>query len=164
MISTETKPWRSCYVPDMRKRPAIPRLDGGTQTVLLVEDVQRSVAFYAQKLMLKAKDGDTDRFAEFDTGDGGVLVLVKRDGSIAPMVMTADDAVGLTFTIAAEAYDIWKKWLASREVPIERETKWIHGGKSLYMRDPDGRRIEFKTPAVIVPPKLVPLTEKKRED
>jgi len=148
----------------MRKRPAILGLDGGNQTVLLVEDVERSAEFYAKKLRLQARDGDTDRYAEFDTGDGGLLVLVKRDGSIAPMVRTADDAVGLTFSIAAEAYDLWKKWFASREVPLDRETKWIHGGQSLYVRDPDGRRIEFKTPGVVVPPKLEPLKPKKSDD
>ena len=148
----------------MRKRPAIPRLDGGNQTVLLVEDVQRSADFYAKKLLLQARDGDTDRYAEFDTGDGGLLVLVKRDGSIAPMMNTADDAVGLTFTITAEAYELWKNWFASREVPLDRETKWIHGGKSLYVCDPDGRRIEFKTPGVVVPPKLEPLKPKKSDD
>ena len=46
----------------------------------------------------------------------------------------------------------------------DRETKWIHGGQSLYVRDPDGRRIEFKTPGVVVPPKLEPLKPKKSDD
>ena len=69
----------------MKKRPAIPRLDGGPQTILLVEDVERSVAFYEGDLLLEKRDGDTDRYVEFDTGDGGVLLIVKREGSIAPM-------------------------------------------------------------------------------
>ena len=69
----------------MKKRPVIPRLDGGPQTILLVEEVVRSVAFYRDQLRLDLKDGDTDRYAEFDSGDGGALLLVKRDGTIAPM-------------------------------------------------------------------------------
>ncbi len=150
----------------MRKRPAIPRLDGGSQTVLLVEDVERAVEFYGKSLMLQPKDGDAGRYAEFDTGDGGVLVLVKREGSIAPMAMeaVADDSVTLSFAITADAFEIWKKWFAKCGVAIERETKWIHGGKSLFVRDPDKRRLEFKTPPSEVPPKPVVLTEKKRED
>lgn len=150
----------------MRKRPTIPRLDGGPQTVLLVEDVERAVEFYGKSLLLQAKDGDAGRYAEFDTGDGGVLVLVKREGSIAPMAVEAvsDDAVTLTFAITADGFEIWKKWFARCDVAIERETKWVHGGRSLFVRDPDGRRLEFKTPPSEVPPKPVVLAPKKREE
>lgn len=134
--------------------------------MLLVEDVERSVAFYGKSLMLEARDGDAGRYAEFDTGDGGVLVIVKREGSIAPMVMPSmtDDSVTLTFAITADGFEVWKKWFAKCGVPVERETKWIHGGKSLFVRDPDGRRLEFKTPPSEVPPKPTVLSVKKRED
>jgi catechol 2,3-dioxygenase-like lactoylglutathione lyase family enzyme len=150
----------------MRKRPAIPRIDGDPQTVLLVEDVERAVAFYTTGLRLELRDGDTGRYAELDTGDGGLLVLVRRDGSIAPMAIdAADDAPPtLTFAIDPEGYDTWKKWFAKCGVTVERETKWIHGGCSLFVRDPDGRRLEFKTPPVVTPPKPTPLPEKKPED
>ncbi len=150
----------------MRKRPAIPRIDGGNQIVLLVEEVERSVEFYGNKLLLQARDGDPGRYAEFDTGEGGVLVVVKRDGTIAPLAapVETDPAATLTFTIAAEAFDPWKKWFAERGVRIERETRWIHGGLSLFVRDPDGRRIEFKTPSAVVPPKPVVLEKRQRED
>jgi len=148
----------------MKKRPAIPRLDGGSQTVLLVEDVERSVDFYGESLRLELRDGDTGRYAEFDTGDGGVLVLVKREGSIAPMAMDAaisSKSVALTFNVSVEEFEMWKKWFPRRGVEIERETKWIHGGRSLYVMDPDGRRLEFKTPPVIAPPKPAAAVEKK---
>lgn len=150
----------------MRKRPAIPRIDGGPQTVLLVDDVERAVEFYGKSVMLQPRDGDAGRYAEFDTGDGGVLVLVKREGSIAPMAMSAaeDAPATLTFTIDETGYETWKKWFAKCGVPIERETTWIHGGRSLFVRDPDRRRLEFKTPPSQVPPKPVVLTAKKRED
>ncbi len=150
----------------MRKRPAIPRLDGGPQTVLLVEDVERSVEFYGTKLRLERRDGDESRYAEFETGSGSVLVLVRRDGSIAPMASPAAAGAPLTlaFNIDLPAYDTWKKWFEKCGVPIERENKWIHGGKSLFVRDPDGRRLEFKTPPVIAPPKQTPLAEKKKEE
>ncbi len=150
----------------MRKRPAIPRLDGGSQTILLVEDVERSVAFYGKSLLLEAKDGDTDRYAEFETGDGGVLVIIRREGSIAPMITPgiAEEGASLVFTITPEAIELWKKWFAKCGVPIDGETKWIHGGRSLYVRDPDGRRLEFKTPPSEVMPAPTVLSAKKRED
>lgn len=145
----------------MPKRPTIPRLDGGQQTVLLVEDVERSVEFYGRKLRLEAKDGDAGRFAEFETGEGS-LVLVRREGSIAPLVPAALTEVALTFTIDEAGFAAWKKWLANSAVPVEREMKWIHGGRSLFIRDPDGRRLEFKTPpAISPPPKPTVITEKK---
>lgn len=145
----------------MHKRPAIPRLDGGPQTVLLVEDVERAAAFYAQSLLLQRRDGDEGRYVEFDTGDGGVLVLVKNEGSIAPMAVpvATESGATLTFAITDDTFETWKKWFERRAVAIERETKWIHGGRSLFVRDPDGRRLEFKTPPRIVPPKAPPAVQ-----
>lgn len=151
----------------MRKRPVIPRLDGGPQTVLLVDDVDRTAVFYAQTVLLDRRDGDSGRYAEFDTADGGLLVIVKRDGSIAPMAADASaaDGVTLTFSIANEGFETWKKWFGKCGVPIERESKWVHGGRSLFVRDPDGRRLEFKTPrAVVPPPAPTVIAERKREE
>ena len=150
----------------MRKRPAIPRLDGGPQTILLVDDVERSVEFYGQSLMLRQTDADPGRYAEFDTGDGCALVLLRREGSIAPIAVPSmtDQAVNLSFSITADGYEAWKKWFPKRGVPIERETKWIHGGRSLYVRDPDGRRLEFKSPPAIEPPAPVIMADKKRAE
>lgn len=151
----------------MKKRPVIPRLDGGPQTLLLVEDVPRSVAFYRDELRLELQDGDTDRYAEFDTGDGGVLLIVKRDGTIAPMAATAlaDSPKGLTFTVEDEGFDAWKKWLVKRGIEIEREGKLIHGGRSLVVRDPDKRKVEFKTPPSVKTPTRppMPIVRKKEE-
>jgi catechol 2,3-dioxygenase-like lactoylglutathione lyase family enzyme len=139
----------------VKKRPIIPRLNGGPQTILLVEDVPRTMVFYRDVLRLEVLDGDPERYVEFDLGDGGLLLLVKRGGSIAPMTVDAvkGQAATLTFSIATEGYARWKKWLAKREVAIEHEATWVHGGRSLYVRDPDGRRLELKTPAAVTAPK-----------
>lgn len=150
----------------MKKRPAIPRLDGGPQTILLVEDVERSLGFYRDHLRLELKEGDTDRYAEFDSGDGGALLLVKREGTIAPMAAKAiaGGANALTFTVEEDGYEAWKKWLTKRGVAIDREAKWIHGGRSLFVRDPDGRRVEFKTAPVVKPPTRPPMPIERKPD
>jgi catechol 2,3-dioxygenase-like lactoylglutathione lyase family enzyme len=150
----------------MKKRPAIPRLDGGPQTIILAEDVERSVVFYRDHLRLDLKDGDSERYAELDTGDGGALVIVKREGTIAPFAAEAlaNSPKGLTFIVEDEGYDAWKKWLNKREVEIEHEAKLIHGGRSLLVRDPDGRRVEFKTPAVKKAPTRPPMLVEKRAE
>ena len=134
--------------------------------ILLVEDLERAVEFYGQSLRLGATDGDPGRYAEFDAGDGSALLLVKRDGSVAPMAAGAASGAAalLTFTIPLEGCEAWKKWLVQRGVPIERETIWVHGGRSLYLRDPDGRKLEFKTPPVAAPPKPVVIAKRKDED
>jgi catechol 2,3-dioxygenase-like lactoylglutathione lyase family enzyme len=143
----------------MKKSPMIPRLDGGQQVILLVADVVKSIAFYRDNLRLMVRDGDGDRYGEVDSGGGGMLVLIKSAGSLAPMASRAAASTPetLSFSIEADGYEIWKKWLVRRGVAIEAERRWIHGGRSLYVRDPDGRRLEFYTPAIMAPPpKTVP--------
>ena len=152
-----------CYSAGLKKRPVIPCLDGSFQTILLVEDLERPVEFYRDSLRLEMQDGDADRYAEFDAGDSGVLLLVKREGAIAPMAGTLAGGKGsaLSFSISSDGYAVWKQWLEKRGVVIDRETRWIHGGRSLYVLDPDGRRLEFKTPPVVAPPVVKPAAEKK---
>jgi len=136
----------------MKKRPAIPNLDGGPQTILLVEDVAKTSAFYQEILRLEPKDGDRHRYMEFGPGEGGTLLLVDREGSIAPMASKAAAvSTSLTFFIPPDGYRRWKKWLVEHGVEIALETKWVHGGRSLYVNDPDGRRLEFKAPAEAQP-------------
>src|SRR4051812_20499396 len=113
----------------MKKRPTLPRLDGSSQTILLVDDVGRTGEFYRDHLRLEVRDGDGERYLEFDTGDGASLLIVKREGSIAPMasVAVAGTPGTLTFAITPESYASWKKWLTQRQVEIVQETKWVHG-------------------------------------
>ena len=132
-----------------------------------MEDVERATAFYVAKLRLERQDGDAGRYAELDNGSGGVLLLVKREGSIAPMAApaAASTTATITFSIPTDGYDLWKAWFAKCEVAIEHEARWVHGGRSLYVRDPDGWRVEFKTPAVLPPPPpVVPTAKPKTED
>jgi catechol 2,3-dioxygenase-like lactoylglutathione lyase family enzyme len=114
-----------------------------------VEDVARTAAFYRDVMRLPERDGDDGRYMEFDTGDGGVILIVHREGSIAPLANVAakGSPATMAFAVTPEGYDAWKKWMKKQGVEIDQETKWIHGGRSLYVLDPDGHRIEFKAPA-----------------
>ena len=124
-------------------------MDGGAQAILLVEDVARTARFYQEDLRLDVKDGDGVRYVELVTDDNATLLIVHREGSIAPLVNIAEAGAPttLTFAIAADAYGRWKQWLTKRGVEIAQEIKWAHGGRSLYVLDPDGHRIEFKAPS-----------------
>jgi hypothetical protein len=98
----------------IKKRSAIPRLDGGPQSILLVEEVARTGEFHQDVLRLEFKDGD-----------GGALLIVKREGSIAPTasVAAAGSPATLTFSITNDAYATWRKWLVKSGVEIAQKTK-----------------------------------------
>lgn len=76
----------------------------------------------------------------------------------------AGTAKALTFTAEDDGYEAGKKWLVRRGVEIDREAKGIRGGRSLWVRDPDGRRIEFKTAAVVKAPSRPPMPIARKPD
>ena len=130
----------------MKKRPAIPRLDGGPQTILLVEDVDRTALFYRETLRLEAKDGDGKRYVEFDAGDGGTLLIAQREGSIPPH--DGQGPLHVAFATDDRDYGGWCARLSSLGIEIESETHWERGGRSVYFRDADQHLVELVTPGI----------------
>lgn len=76
----------------------------------------------------------------------------------------AETANAPTVLVEDEGRGAWKKWLVRRGVEIDREAKGIRGGRSLWVRDPDGRRIEFKTAAVVKAPSRPPMPIARKPD
>ena len=68
-----------------------------------------------------------------------------------------DSPKGVPFVVEDAGVESWRKWRTKRGVEMEREAKLIHGGRSMIVRDPDKRRIEFKTAAVVKPPTRPPM-------
>lgn len=120
----------------MKKRPAILGTEGGPQTIVLAGDVERTAEFYRRNLQLRMRDGDKGRFAEFEMGDSGVLLLLQREGSLAPMAenLAGAGAKPIAFAIPAEGYDGWRQWLVQRGVTIVRETRWARRPEPLSPR------------------------------
>lgn len=56
-------------------------------------------------------EGDWDRYAERDAGDGGVRLILKREGTIARFAVEAlaNSPRRLAFPIEDEGFDVWKK-------------------------------------------------------
>lgn len=52
------------------------------------------------------------------------------------------------FAVAATAYAAWRERLVARGIAIESEATWGRGGRSLYLRDPDGHLLELITPGI----------------
>jgi len=125
------------------------------ETALYVDDVARSVRFYADVLALRLL-GEAERVATFDAGSATILLLFRRGGSIAGVatdggMIPPHDGAGPThiaFAISVADLDAWRTRLGSLGVAIESEVSWPRGGRSLYLRDPDGHSVELATPGV----------------
>lgn len=133
-----------------------PRIEGIVETILYVDDLDRSAAFYRDVLGLIAQGGDGDRFAVFDPGGRQVLLLFRRGGTLEATtvpggVIPPHDGSGphhIGFAITHENYEPWKDRLRVSGVAIESETHWPRGGRSVYFRDPDGHLLELITPGI----------------
>jgi catechol 2,3-dioxygenase-like lactoylglutathione lyase family enzyme len=133
-----------------------PPIEGIVGSILYVDDLARAVAFYRDELGFEPMTGDRERFQSFRAGTRQVLLLFKRGGTLAPAhvpggVIPPHDGSGphhIGFAIADEAYDAWLKRLAARGIAVESQTAWERGGRSLYIRDPDGHLVELVTPGI----------------
>jgi catechol 2,3-dioxygenase-like lactoylglutathione lyase family enzyme len=123
------------------------------ETALYVDDLDRAVAFYRDVLGLRPM-GTGPRLVPIDAGAGTVLLLFRRGATAAGLEFPGGripphDGAGpihVALGVDADAIDDWERWLASRGVAVESRVDWSRGGRSLYLRDPDGHSVELVTP------------------
>jgi catechol 2,3-dioxygenase-like lactoylglutathione lyase family enzyme len=130
--------------------PAIRRV---VETALYVEDMTRAVAFYRDALGLTPMSVG-ERLSTFDAGGATVLLLFHRGatregfrwpgGFIPPH--DGSGALHVAFAVDAADLETWERTLVARGVAIESRVTWDLGGRSLYVRDPDGHSVELVTP------------------
>ena len=136
----------------MTGKPAIRRV---LETALYVDDMARAVAFYRDVLGLRIMGGN-DRLTPVDAGDGTVLLLFRRGATTAGIefpggFIPPHDGAGpahLAFAIDVDALEAWKARFAECGIAVEAENHWDRGGRSLYVRDPDGYSVELATPGL----------------
>ncbi|MEO5989943.1 MAG: VOC family protein [Candidatus Eisenbacteria bacterium] len=132
-----------------------PRIRRVLETALYVTDMARAVAFYRDVLGLFAMGGN-ERLTPIDAGEGTVLLLFRQGASADGIDypggrIPAHDGTGpvhMAFAIDDDAFDAWKARLADHGVAIEVVNHWDRGGRSAYLRDPDGHSIELATPGL----------------
>ena len=132
-----------------------PKLGRILETALYVDDLERDARFYRDVLGLEALTSDS-RFCAFDVGQESVLLIFKRGstrdtvklpgGTIPPH--DGHGPLHIAFAVAAADLALWEQRLAAAHIPIEGRTEWPKGGRSIYLRDPDGHLLEFATPGV----------------
>jgi catechol 2,3-dioxygenase-like lactoylglutathione lyase family enzyme len=129
-----------------------PAIRGVVETALYVEDMNRAVAFYRDALGLTPMSVG-GRLSAFDAGGATVLLLFHRGatregfrwpgGWIPPH--DGSGPLHVAFAVEAGELEAWETALAARGVAIESRVTWERGGRSLYLRDPDGHSVELVT-------------------
>jgi catechol 2,3-dioxygenase-like lactoylglutathione lyase family enzyme len=130
-----------------------PRIRRVVETALYVDEMDRAVAFYRDALGLEPLSVG-ERLSSFDAGGATVLLLFRRGatregfrwpgGFIPPH--DGEGHLHVAFAVGLEDLEAWEAALPARGVPIESRVTWERGGRSLYVRDPDGHSVELVTP------------------
>jgi catechol 2,3-dioxygenase-like lactoylglutathione lyase family enzyme len=133
----------------------MPRLDRVLETALYVSDLAMARRFYVDLLGAEILL-DSPRLLAVSIGSASVLLLFQRGATEAPLptpggVVPGHGASGnqhVAFAIAPAALAAWRQRLVAAGIGIESEVQWERGGRSLYVRDPDGHSIELVTPGL----------------
>lgn len=134
-----------------------PELRGVLETSLYVSDLERSRAFYTRLFGFPVLLQD-DRFCALGVCGRQVLLLFRKDASVKPVTTPGgtipphggEGQLHLAFAIGRDEFDAWERRLQSEETPVESRVGWNRGGKSIYLRDPDGHLLELATSGVWV--------------
>lgn len=121
------------------------------ETCLYVDDLARAEQFYCQVLGLTLEGQQDGRHVFFYCGQRMLLLfnpLVSREtaGQFPPH--GALGAGHVAFGVTEASLPEWRKWLAEKNVAIEKVIDWPNGGHSLYFRDPAGNLLELATPRI----------------
>ena len=124
---------------------------GVLETCLYATDLAAAERFYGEVLGLAAFAREAGRHVFFRCG-AGVLLLFDpartsaAAGQVGGVPIPPHGATGaghVAFAVAEAELPAWRERLAAHGVAIEAEVEWPRGGRSLYVRDPDGNSVEL---------------------
>lgn len=134
----------------------MPRPTHIAETVLYVDDLDRSVRFYTGLFKCPTLRRD-ERFCALRIAAGQVLLLFVRGASRTPVRVNGNDLVPahdgsgpghVCFGIHATDLASWEDLLRQQGIPIESTIRWPGSATSLYVRDPDHHALELATPGL----------------
>lgn len=128
----------------------MPQLNGILETALYVADLDRAGAFYETVFDLSPMLA-TDRLRAYDVAGNSVLLLFVQGGTTEEVktpggTIPPHDATGrIHFAFSVDLKDLpaWEEHLDQHGIAIAGASDWMRGGRSLYVRDPDGHLLEL---------------------
>jgi catechol 2,3-dioxygenase-like lactoylglutathione lyase family enzyme len=134
----------------------MPKVARVLETCLYVDDLDQASRFYEDVVQLPRMAGDANRFRAYDVGGVSVLLLFRRGATLAPVMLPGgtvpphdgNGPLHIAFAVDAGEMPAWEARLREHGVAVESEVKWPRGGRSIYVRDPDGHVLEFATPGL----------------
>jgi catechol 2,3-dioxygenase-like lactoylglutathione lyase family enzyme len=128
--------------------PDVPPLDGVHEAALYVDDLAAAERFW-RMLGFQPVGAAPGRHVFFRAGADLLLIFdpaatAVPGGAVPPHGARGPGHVAFAVPDGA-ALAAWRARLAACAVPIEAETTWPSGGRSLYFRDPAGNSIELIT-------------------
>jgi catechol 2,3-dioxygenase-like lactoylglutathione lyase family enzyme len=132
----------------------MPEIRGVLETSLYVSELERSRSFYTHLFGLRVLVED-DRLCALGVCGHQVLLLFLK-GAIPSLATPGGTIPGhhgegslhVAFAIGRDDLDPWERRLQQEGIPVESRVQWPRGGKSVYLRDPDGHLIELATPGL----------------
>jgi catechol 2,3-dioxygenase-like lactoylglutathione lyase family enzyme len=140
--------------PGMTSSPA-PPLSGVLETALYVDDMDRARGFWEGVMGLSPMFEDA-RLTAYPVGGRNALLLFLRGSTTETVHMPGGTIpphdghgpIHLALSIASADLPAWEARFSAHGVAIEGRTDWPKGGRSVYVRDPDGHLLELATPGI----------------
>ena len=121
------------------------------ETCLYARDLEAAQRFYEEVLGLEVMVNDPNRHLFFRLGRGMFMVFhpdatADGEGSVPPH--GAEGPGHVAFAVPSGSLDGWRERLEAHGVEVETELAWPRGGRSFYVRDPDGNSVELAEPRI----------------
>ena len=115
------------------------------ETSLYVQDLERTEAFYKEKLGFKLIAKEEGRHLFFKVGSSVLLCFLadttKTGDELPPHY--GEGNLHIAFEVPKKKYKAMKTWIHSKDIEIEHEQHWFDDYYSFYFRDPDGHSLEI---------------------
>jgi catechol 2,3-dioxygenase-like lactoylglutathione lyase family enzyme len=128
----------------------MPKLSRILETVLYAEDMEAVEKFYSEVLELPLLARDAGRSLVYTVGPDMLLIFYAPE-SLKKTSLPPHGTKGpghIAFEVEEEEYDGWKKYLAAKNIKIEKEITWKSAARSIYFYDPSGNVLEIGTPGI----------------